>query len=122
MKIGIVIPTYNEVVNVPLLLEAIKKEAYQIKDTSFTILIVDDSSPDGTSSAAKAAAKKLDSSNFSIKVLDRKVTSGYGEACIEGMKQLLDQKVDFVLSMDADLSHNPVYKEDSLEHQRLMTL
>lgn len=109
VNIGIVVPTYNEAVNIELLLKALKKQSLKISDVSFLIAIVDDNSPDGTSKIAKKLGSKLSSSKFNVTVIDRTKKDGYGKACVEGMNYLLSKKVDCVLSMDADLSHNPKY-------------
>lgn len=109
MTVGIVVPTYNEAVNIVLLLKALKKESIKLSDVSFLVAIVDDNSPDGTSKIAKKLGKELVAPNFKVVVIDRTVKDGYGKACIEGMNYLLSKKVGHVLSMDADLSHNPKY-------------
>ncbi len=109
MKIGIVVPTYNEAANIVLLLKALKKHVSKIDDVSFLVAVVDDNSPDGTSKIANKLGKQLSGPNFSVVVIDRTKKDGYGKACVEGMNYLLSKKVDFVLSMDSDLSHNPKY-------------
>jgi dolichol-phosphate mannosyltransferase len=109
VNIGIVVPTYNEAANISLLLKALKKQSLKISNVSFLVAVVDDSSPDGTSKIAKKLGKQLSSSNFSVEVIDRAEKDGYGKACVKGMNYLLSKKVDFVLSMDADLSHDPKY-------------
>jgi dolichol-phosphate mannosyltransferase len=109
VNIGIVVPTYNEAINIVLLLKALKKQALKISDVSFLVAIVDDNSPDGTSKIAKKLGKELSDPHFKVVVIDRTKKDGYGKACVEGMNYLLSKKVDFVLSMDADLSHNPKY-------------
>ena len=53
MKIGIVIPTYNEASNIQSLLKLIEKETSKLKDYSFIIVVVDDNSPDNTAKIAK---------------------------------------------------------------------
>ncbi len=112
MNIGIVVPTYNEAVNIGLLLNALKKQTAKLSDVTFLVAIVDDNSPDGTSKIAKKLGKQLANRNFKVVVIDRTVKDGYGKACVEGMDYLLSKKVDFVLSMDADLSHKPKYLKD----------
>ena len=109
MKLGIVVPTYNEAVNIVLLLKALKKQALKMGDVTFLVAVVDDNSPDGTSKIANKLGKELSGSNFNVVVIDRTEKDGYGKACVRGMNYLLSKKVDFVLSMDADLSHNPKY-------------
>ncbi len=121
MNIGIVVPTYNESVNIVLLLKALNKQSEKLSNVSFLVAIVDDNSPDGTSKIAKKLGKELSSSNFKVVIIDRIKKDGYGKACVEGMNYLLSKNVDFVLSMDADLSHNPKYIKNliiaSKDHQ-----
>lgn len=109
IKVGLSIATYNEALNISHLLDSISHEIADTKDVSFEILVVDDNSPDGTAEIVRKSAKQLNRPNFNVSVLVRKVKDGYGRACIAGFKQLLDQKVDFVMQMDADMSHNPIY-------------
>lgn len=117
-SLGIVIPTYNEAANVAPLLNSIKKHTRKIKGTRFLITIVDDNSPDGTSRIVKKIAKNINNSNFKISVLDRIEKNGYGKACIEGMENVINKRVDLVMSMDADLSHNPKYIKNFLNASR----
>ena len=114
-KIGILIPTYNESINSPILLKKLALNLGNIKDVEFIVLIVDDNSPDGTSSVVKKVSKDLNSSHFKIEVLDRKLKDGYGKACVAGMLFLIDRDVDKIITMDADLSHNPKYIKDFIK-------
>lgn len=109
MKLGISIPTYNEVANISKLLEAIKSELANIRDLDTTIVVIDDSSQDNTAGVVTQTAKELHSSTFRVILLSRTNKDGYGRACIAGFKKLLEQNVGFVLQMDADLSHDPAY-------------
>jgi dolichol-phosphate mannosyltransferase len=93
-KITIVVPTYNESKNLPVLL----KELLKIKD--LRILVVDDNSPDGTGKIADSFAKKFNR----VSVLHRKNKSGLGTAILDGINAA---KTDVVGVMDADLSHPP---------------
>ncbi|MDB5163554.1 MAG: polyprenol monophosphomannose synthase, partial [Candidatus Saccharibacteria bacterium] len=97
MNIGIVVPTYNEVVNIVLLLKALKKQSLKITGVSFLVAVVDDNSPDGTSKIAKKLGKELSGPRFKVVVIDRTKKDGYGKACVEGMNYLLSKKVDLVL-------------------------
>ncbi len=109
-NIGIVIPTYNEVENITLLFDSIKRVMAKLdKSVKFIIVVVDDKSPDKTSNIAKDYAKKNSKPGFIIKVIDRKLREGYGKACVQGILYLLGENVDWVIQMDADLSHNPIY-------------
>jgi dolichol-phosphate mannosyltransferase len=109
VKLGISIPTYNEAKNIKQLLNTIKVETADLKDVTIDLVVVDDRSPDGTGEIVNKLAKTLSSKNFNIILLPRPVKNGFGKACIAGFKYLLKDGVDYVLQMDADLSHNPVY-------------
>jgi dolichol-phosphate mannosyltransferase len=109
VKLGIAIPTYNESANINKLLAEIHKHLGKIPDLSTLILIIDDNSPDGTAEVAKKSAKKLKSKNFKVEIMSRKVKDGLGRAYIAGFNEILKSKPDFILQMDADLSHNPKY-------------
>lgn len=94
----IVIPTYNEADNLPVLLPALRAAAPDVH-----LLIADDGSPDGTADLAEGL---LADSPGSV-VLRRTGPRGYGRACLEGFRYALDHHYDYILTMDADLSHNP---------------
>ena len=69
----------------------------------FDLLIIDDSSPDGTSEKVKDLQSKYE--NLYLEIRGKK--SGLGTAYIYGFKWALDHKYDRIVQMDADLSHNP---------------
>ncbi len=94
----VIIPTYNEKENIAAIIEAVFSQEKQ-----FDILVVDDSSPDGT--AAIVEKLKLKFSNLFLEV--RKDKSGLGTAYIHGFKWALNKKYDYIIEMDADFSHNP---------------
>ncbi|OGQ05316.1 MAG: hypothetical protein A2W61_06500 [Deltaproteobacteria bacterium RIFCSPLOWO2_01_44_7] len=96
--IGIVIPTYNERENLPLLVEKI----FALKIPNVTLIIVDDNSPDGTGDIAEELAKKYGN----IEVLHRKVF-GRATAGLDGFKKALAKGAELIMEMDADLSHDP---------------
>jgi dolichol-phosphate mannosyltransferase len=100
MKIVIVIPTYNEAENLPILAERIF--ANQIPGLS--ILIVDDNSPDG---CGKVADDLHAHYGDLLKVVHRKVKEGLGKAYVQGFQVALDDGADVIGMMDADLSHPP---------------
>ncbi len=109
MNLGIAIPTYNEATNIGQLLENIHLSLVNLPLISTTILVIDDNSPDGTAEIVKEFANKYNTKNFKIDLLARKIKNGLGRAYIEGFSNLLDQGSDFIIQMDADLSHDPVY-------------
>lgn len=97
-KTIIVVPTYNEIGNIFLIYEKIFKSV-----DNLNLLIVDDNSPDGTGAAADDLAKR----DNRVFVIHRKGKMGLGSAYIHGMKFALDNGFDFIVAMDADLSHDP---------------
>ena len=99
MKKLVIIPTYNEKENI----EAIISAVFGLEQ-NFHILVVDDSSPDGTGEIVKELQKKYQH-NLHLSV--RKVKDGLGKAYIHGFKWALANGYDFIFEMDADFSHNP---------------
>ncbi|MGL4676170.1 MAG: polyprenol monophosphomannose synthase [Brevinema sp.] len=97
MKGIVVIPTYNEVGNIERIIPQI------IDDYPLDVLVVDDSSPDGTA----VIVQSLPKFNERIFLLSRDTKDGLGRAYIAGFQKALDLGYDFVIQMDADLSHNP---------------
>jgi dolichol-phosphate mannosyltransferase len=103
MNLAVVIPTYNEKETLPNLLEEL---LYEIKDIAekFSIIIVDDSSPDGTGQIAE----ELNMRHGNISVIHRKGKFGLGSAYKEGFRFALEKyDPDFIIQMDADHSHDP---------------
>ena len=115
--LAILIPTFNESVNIAALLPAIKKIAENHTATQFTIVIIDDSSPDGTAQTATILGHQLASDNFRITVIAREKKEGLGKAYIDGFEKVLAwaQPPQYVLQMDADLSHDPKYLSTFVE-------
>lgn len=95
----VIIPTYNEKENVFKMLETVMALEYP-----FDVLIVDDSSPDGTAQLVKEAAEKFPER---IHLLERKGKLGLGTAYIAGFKWALARSYDYIFEMDCDFSHNP---------------
>ena len=96
----IIIPTYNEVENIDLIIEAILS-----LDTPYAILIVDDNSPDGTADVVKALQKKYPSDRLFMEQRINK--QGLGTAYLHGFKWALKRNYEYIFEMDADFSHNP---------------
>ena len=99
-KLGIVVPTYNEVLNLPILLQGLGELRLPV-DT--VIFIVDDDSPDGTSDVARRMSAEHDG----LRVITRPGKGGLGSAIRDGMSASLQEGCDAILTMDADLSHDP---------------
>jgi dolichol-phosphate mannosyltransferase len=94
----VVIPTYNESENLPLLVPQVLAQ-----DPRIEVLVVDDDSPDGTGKIADALAEE----DPRIRVLHRPRKEGLGPAYREGMLRALELGADWVVQMDADFSHPP---------------
>jgi dolichol-phosphate mannosyltransferase len=94
----VIVPTYNELENIPKLIPAVLSQ-----DENIHILIVDDGSPDGTGKFVKEEMKK----NDRIHLLEREKKMGLGTAYLAGFKYALENNYDFVFEMDADFSHDP---------------
>lgn len=98
MRPLIIIPTFNERDNLPVVIEAL------LRQPAVRILVVDDGSPDGTGQMAESLA----SAHPRVSVLHRSGPRGLGLSYIDGMRWAL-RKTDAseICQMDADLSHNP---------------
>ena len=97
--ICIVIPTYNEVESIKHLIISIKEN---LSGYYIHIFVVDDGSTDGT----REAVPHFDI-DFNIEVINRGKRNGFGSALVEGLKTALVLKPSSVVTMDADLSHDP---------------
>jgi len=102
----IIFPTYNEKENIERIVEQVLEQ-----DNCVDVLIVDDSSPDGTGQIAD----KMSSENSRINVLHREKKEGLGRAYIAGFQWGIERKYDYLFEMDADFSHKPEYIPDFLE-------
>jgi dolichol-phosphate mannosyltransferase len=92
----VIVPTYNERDNLLGIVEALAK-------LSVDLLVVDDSSPDGTGELADELAAKY---NF-VNVLHRQQKNGLGRAYCAGFEWALEHDYEFVFEMDGDFSHDP---------------
>ncbi|MBN1779383.1 MAG: polyprenol monophosphomannose synthase [Candidatus Buchananbacteria bacterium] len=98
-KIYIVIPTYNEAKNIENVLEKI----FDLKIDNLSVLVIDDNSPDGTGKIVE----KLKIKNPAIDIMHRPGKAGLGRAYVAGFKEALSRGADYIIQMDADLSHDP---------------
>lgn len=98
MRSVIVLPTYNERENIEVFLRAVHE-----LDAPVDVLVVDDDSPDGTADAARTLGDELGG----VTVLDRPSKDGLGSAYRAGFERVLCEAYDVIISMDADLSHDP---------------
>ncbi len=101
LKTVVVLPTYNEKENLPLMIEAL----FALNLDNLHILVVDDNSPDGTGKIADDFATH----NPKVSVLHRQEKNGLGQAYIAGFKQALKMDADYIIQMDCDFSHQPKY-------------
>lgn len=99
------LPTYNERENIEKVLRAVRRA-----EPDVAILVVDDSSPDGTAEIAKENAADLGG----VEVLVRPGKSGLGSAYREGFRWGIAQGYEVCVEMDADLSHDPAALGDLL--------
>lgn len=110
MNIALLIPTYNEVENIRLLLPKIASVLDGYHSVSLSIFVIDDNSPDGTRAQVESLANTLGSERLDIKTLHRANKEGLGKAYVYGFRHVLESSVfDYVIQMDADLSHDPAY-------------
>lgn len=100
MSIAIVIPTYNELENLPRLVQ----QLFELPLDDLHLLIIDDNSPDGTGRLADELAVQH---TGQIQVMHRTGKLGLGTAYITGFTALLKTPVDYIVQMDADFSHPP---------------
>jgi dolichol-phosphate mannosyltransferase len=101
----LIIPTYNEAVNLERIVAASRAELGRVVPGGYRILVVDDSSPDGTGQIADALAADSDD----LEVLHRPGKSGLGQAYRAAFAHALDAGAERVIEMDADFSHDPRY-------------
>jgi dolichol-phosphate mannosyltransferase len=95
----VLVPTYNERENVRLLLEGVRRNSPDSE-----IVVVDDNSPDGTADEVRAVADELGN----IRLIVRPDKDGLGSAYRHGFDVVLAEDYDAVVTMDVDLSHDPV--------------
>lgn len=106
MKTLVIIPTYNEKENISKIIPLVLKQDQEIE-----VLVVDDSSPDGTG----RMVEELKVSNPRIKLITRSKKSGLGTAYIAGFDYALQNGYDYIFEMDSDFSHDPNYIPDFLK-------
>lgn len=99
-KILVIIPTYNEIENLGNIVPRVVEQGPDID-----VLVVDDSSPDGTGELAD----RLASDDPRIHVLHRENKEGLGRAYLAGFKWALERDYQYIFEMDADFSHDPKF-------------
>jgi dolichol-phosphate mannosyltransferase len=103
----LILPTYNEAENIAPFVEAVQAEL----PPGARVLIVDDSSPDGTGEIADRLATEREG----VRVLHRPLREGLGPAYIAGFREALAGGAELILEMDSDFSHEPAYLPRLLE-------
>jgi len=96
IELGIIIPTYNERANIPVVIEALSKALTGIE---WEAIFVDDHSPDGTAELVREIALE----NPRVRIIERIGRQGLSSACIEGM---LATAAGYLAVMDADMQHD----------------
>jgi dolichol-phosphate mannosyltransferase len=95
----VVVPTYNERENIRALLPQI------LQQPRLRVLVVDDSSPDGTAEEVRDLAR----AEPRVGLLSRPGKQGLGTAYVAGFRRALAEGAQFIFEMDADFSHDPAY-------------
>lgn len=109
-KYSILLPTYNERENLPIMIWLLMKYLDKI---NFEVIIIDDGSPDGTLEVAKGLQDIYGDERVVLAPREKKL--GLGTAYIHGIKRATG---DFVIIMDADLSHHPKFIPQFIEKQK----
>jgi dolichol-phosphate mannosyltransferase len=96
VRVTVCLPTYNERENLEPMVRALGEQ-------DVSVLVIDDSSPDGTGELADRLAAELDH----VHVLHRERKEGLGPAYLAGFRHALAGGAELILEMDADFSHDP---------------
>lgn len=114
-KYTVLLPTYNEHDNLPLIISMLLHEFQQINDIDYEIIIIDDNSPDGTSNVAKQLQSIYNTPTHQyIRLHERSGKLGLGSAYRAGLQLATGQ---YVILMDADMSHHPKFLIDFINLQ-----
>jgi len=108
--VWLILPTYNEADNVEAFVAAVRDHL----PASRRVLVVDDSSPDGTG----RIADRLAAEHADVEVLHRPRKEGLGPAYIAGFRRALAGGAELILEMDSDFSHDPAYLPRILDAAR----
>lgn len=98
----VIIPTFNERENIEAIIEAVFA-----LPKSFHVLVVDDSSPDGTGEIVQGLQQVYNKEEKKLHLLSRTGKLGLGTAYIAGFRYAIERGYDYILEMDADFSHDP---------------
>ena len=108
LELAVVIPTYNELENIPLVLAAVEQA---LRGIEWEVVFVDDNSPDKTAESIRTLAL----TNRRVRVLERVGRKGLSSACIEG---ILATPAPYIAVMDADMQHDESILPKMLERMK----
>ncbi|KAF7653393.1 hypothetical protein LDENG_00083660 [Lucifuga dentata] len=111
-KYSVLLPTYNERENLPLIIWLLVKY-FGESGYNYEIIVIDDGSPDGTLEVAKQLQKMYGADKIVLRPREKKL--GLGTAYIHGIKHATG---NFIIIMDADLSHHPKFIPEFIEKQK----
>ena len=111
LKVAVVVPTYNEAENLPVL----ARRLFALDIPGCALIVVDDGSPDGTGDVAQRLGGEYDGR---VELIQRGSKQGLGTAYVDGLARALDTGADYIVHMDADLSHAPEYIPGFLQDLR----
>ncbi|XP_077634483.1 dolichol-phosphate mannosyltransferase subunit 1 isoform X2 [Crocuta crocuta] len=111
-KYSVLLPTYNERENLPLIVWLLVK-SFSESGINYEIIIIDDGSPDGTREVAEQLEKIYGSDTILLRPREKKL--GLGTAYIHGMKHATG---NYIIIMDADLSHHPKFIPEFIRKQK----
>jgi dolichol-phosphate mannosyltransferase len=109
---SVILPTYNERENLPLMMSMLNKH-FEQHSVEYEIVIVEDNSPDGTLAVAQALRDVYGANHVTI--ISRPGKLGLGSAYMDGLKMC---RGDFVFLMDADMSHHPKHMVEFIAKQK----
>ena len=107
-ELAIILPAFNEVANVPLLVKAVEAA---LPDVAWEVVFVDDNSPDGTADEVRRIARE----DPRVRVVHRYGRRGLSSACVEG---IMATAAPYVAVMDADMQHDERVLKDMLVRLR----
>lgn len=110
-KVVVVLPTYNEAENLPVIVDELRR----LGNAGLGFVVVDDASPDGTGDVADRLAA---AAGEYFKVIHRARKEGLGRAYAEAFREAIASGAEFIVEMDADLSHPPAEVPRMLEKAR----
>ncbi|KAK3605703.1 hypothetical protein CHS0354_013500 [Potamilus streckersoni] len=111
-KYSVLLPTYNERENLPIIVWLLVRY-FTESGYDYEIIVIDDGSPDGTLEVAKQLEKIYGKDRIVLRPREKKL--GLGTAYIHGIKHA---KGNFVIIMDADLSHHPKFIPEFIKKQK----